>query len=74
MEARKLNKVYTIDEREAQSWADDGYDVYDRGKLVKRGAGRTVPLADYDKLQADVAALKRENATLKGQLTKLKKA
>lgn len=81
MEARKLNKVYTIDAREAQAWADDGYDIYDRGKLVKRGSGQTVPRADFDNqaveivgLKAEVAALKKENASLKGQLTKLKKA
>lgn len=88
MEARKLNKVYQIDEREAQAWADDGYDIYNRGRLVQRGSGKTVPLGEYDKLQAENAGLKdeaeglraeitkmkAENANLKGQITKLKKA
>ena len=81
MEARKLNKVYQIDEREAQAWADDGYDIYHRGKLVQRGSGKTVPLGEYDKLQAEaeglraeITKMKAENANLKGQVTKLKKA
>ncbi len=67
MEARKLNKVYQIDAREAQAWADDGYDIYDRGKLKARGSGYTVPMADYEKLKA-------ENARLKAEIAKLKKA
>ena len=81
MEARKLNKVYQIDGREAQAWADEGYDIYERGKLVQRGSGQVIALGEYDRLQAEadglkaeIAKMKSENASLKGQVTKLKKA
>jgi hypothetical protein len=67
VEARKLNKVYQIDAREAQAWADDGYDIYDHGKLKLHAAGKSVPLADHEK------ALE-ENRKLKAEIAKLKKA
>lgn len=67
MEARKLNKVYQIDPREAKEWAAEGYDVYDNGKLKLHAAGKTVPMADHEKALA-------ENRKLKAEIAKLKKA
>lgn len=58
MEARKLNKVYDIDKSQADAYAAQGYDIYDGKKLVKHGAGKTVPLAEYEKVKAELERLK----------------
>lgn len=62
MEARKLNKVYQIEKAQADVYAAQGYDVYDGSKLVKRGAGKTVPMAEYEKVKAELDKLKRAKA------------
>lgn len=63
--------------------------VNENGEIVKRATGgRTVNIAEYnavvkeleelkaggvDKLKAEIEALKKENTTLKGKVTKLEK-
>ena len=63
--------------------------VSESGEIVKRATGgRTVNIAEYnavvkeleelkaggvDKLKAEIEALKKENTTLKGKITKLEK-
>ena len=63
--------------------------VNENGEIVKRATGgRTVNIAEYnavvkeleelkaggvDKLKAEIEALKKENTTLKGKITKLEK-
>lgn len=62
MEARKANKVYQIDKLQADAYAAQGYDIYDGAKLVKHAAGKTVPIAEYERLQAELASAKRSRA------------
>lgn len=62
MKASKENKVYTIDQSQQEHYVKEGFDILDdNGKLVKQGAGKTVP---YDKFQT----VANENTALKKQL------
>lgn len=62
MEARKGNKVYSIDKREADAFAANGYDIYEGGKLVKHAVGKTVPIEEYERVAAELEALKKPKA------------
>lgn len=66
MTAEKGNKVYTISEAEKDTYQSQGYDIFEDGKMIAYGKGKTVPYEDYMKL-------KEENEKLKAQL-KTKKA
>lgn len=47
MKATKGNKDYTIDQTQQERYVKEGFDILDdSGKLVRHGAGKTVP---YDK-------------------------
>ena len=59
MEARKANKVYQIDKAQADEYAAAGYDIYEGGKLKHHAVGKTVPIADYEALKAELEALKK---------------
>lgn len=66
MTARKHNKCYSITEREAHTFQQDGYDIYDdAGKLIEYGAGKKVPLEKFVELQKENEKLKAEIADLK---------
>lgn len=60
MEARKGNKVYQVDKASAGYYSAQGYDIYDGGKLVQHAAGKSVPVAEYEKVKAELDALKRK--------------
>lgn len=62
MEARKANKVYQIDKLQVDEYAAAGYDIYDGKKLVKHAVGKSVPIAEYEKVKAELEALKAEKA------------
>jgi hypothetical protein len=73
------NKQLKIDDAEAVKKAAEGYDIYsaDSKTLEIPGAGRTVPFARYFELdqrakglEAELAALKDENAALKAESPK----
>ena len=65
MEARKLNKVYQIDRQQADAYAAQGYDIYDGSKLVKHAKGKSVPIAEYEKVVAELEKLKKAKAEAK---------
>ena len=67
MEARKLNKVYQIDKSQADVYVAQGYDLYEGEKLVKRGAGRPVPLSELEKVTAELKKAKAELEKLKAK-------
>ena len=74
MIAIKENRQYTINETDVQSFANDGYDVYDdNGNIVAYGVGKTVPYEKYMKLMEQVEALQEEIIELREQVKKQKK-
>ncbi|UYG93191.1 hypothetical protein [Cytobacillus firmus] len=70
---KKLNRVLTVEDSAVPSYLKAGYDEIDeKGEVVKRATGgRTVSIAEYNKVLDEVESLKAENKKLK---TKLKKA
>lgn len=62
MEARKGNKVYQVDDLTAAQYQAQGYDIYDGGKLVQHAKGKTVPIAEHEKVLAEVEKLKKPRA------------
>ena len=75
MRAVKENREYTITEADVQSFVSEGYDIYDElGKLVRYGAGKTVPMEKYAELTERYEALMEENAVLAEEIAKLKAA
>lgn len=72
MVAIKGNREYTITEADVQSFANDGYDVYDdNGNIVAYGVGKTVPFEKYMKLMGQVEALQEEIIELRDKIKKL---
>lgn len=90
VKVRKKNKIKVVNQNRVAAHLKQGYDQIDEnGEIVKRATGgRTVSLAEYNKvldeleelkktpsdIQEEIEALKKENATLKGKVTKLEKA
>lgn len=60
LQARKSNKVYTVDEKQADAYAAAGYDIYDGNKLVKHAVGKTVPIAEHEKALVRIAELEKQ--------------
>ena len=74
MRAVKENRQYTINDTDVQTFANDGYDVYDdNGNIVAYGVGKTVPYEKYMKLMEQVEKLQDEIIELKEKLAKDKK-
>ena len=81
MKAVKGNKEYNIDESAKEAYRQQGFDIYENGVLVEYGAGKTVSLAEYervkqaaDKLKEETEVLRKENQALDEENRKLKAA
>jgi hypothetical protein len=73
MTATKGNKVYTIDQSQQEHYVKEGFDILDdNGKLVKQGAGKTVPYEKYQTVANENAALKKQLKTAQEALKKAK--
>lgn len=73
MTATKGNKVYTIDQSQQEHYVKEGFDILDdNGKLVKQGAGKTVPYEKYQTAVDENAALKKQLKTAQEALKKAK--
>ena len=73
MKAVKQNKVYTVDKKSMDSYAAKGFDIYDEdGKIVKHGAGKTVPYGEYDAAIAKGKAMESELAAKDAEIESLK--
>ena len=59
MRAKKQNKEYTITAAEVKGYQARGFDIYDGGKLVQVGAGKTVPYAKYQQALDRIAELEQ---------------
>lgn len=72
MVAIKDNRQYTITEADVQSFANDGYDVFDdNGNLIAYGVGKSVPYEKYMKLMEQTEKLQDEIIDLREQVRKL---
>lgn len=65
MKATKDNKTYTVDQREAEAYRKQGFDIYtDDGKLYAYSATKTIRYADHmkvvDALNAQIADLQKQ--------------
>lgn len=69
-EARKANKVYKIDETEADRYRADGYDIYDGGILQMHAVGKTVPIEEHEKVCEELKQVKKQLAAAKRQAKK----
>lgn len=72
MVAIKENRQYTINDTDVQSFAKEGYDIYDdKGNIVAYGMGKTVSYEKYAKLMAQVESLQDEIITLRDKIKEL---
>lgn len=60
LEARQLNKIITITDAEKDKYVALGFDIYEEGKVIAYGYGKTVPYAKYAEALEELAALKAE--------------
>ena len=60
MTAEKGNKVYTITEAEKDNYRSQGYDIFEDGKMIACGKGKTVPYENYLQLQKENEELKEK--------------
>lgn len=47
LEARKENKVYTIDERQKDAYLKQGFDIYKNGKVIEYTPLKTIKYSDH---------------------------
>lgn len=74
MKAVKGNKEYNIDESAKEAYRQQGFDIYENGVLVEYGAGKTVSLAEYERVKQAAEVLRKENQALDEENRKLKAA
>ena len=61
MKAIRNNKEYTITDAEKSFYIAQGYDIVeDDGKVIKYGAGKTVPYEEYKELEKKYEELKKK--------------
>lgn len=70
MVAVKANKQYTITEAEMKSYLAQGYDIIGDNGAVEHSPQATVPYAEYEKAQAEIAKLRDELAQARAVKTK----
>lgn len=70
MTAVKGNREYTVDETNMESYVKEGFDIFDNGKKIKSGKGKTVSQEEYDSLKEKYHKLETEYDSLKEKLEK----
>lgn len=73
---RKKNRILRVNDNSVDVYLKRGYDQIDEsGKIIKGATGgKTVSIAEFNALKTENEELKKEIASLKGQITKLKNA
>lgn len=72
MLAVKDNREYTINDTDVQSFANEGYDVFDEsGNIIAYGKGKTVSYDTYIKVVEQTERLQDEIIELREQIKKL---
>ncbi len=73
IKAIKGNKSYTVNnEQERKAYKAQGFDIYENGKLVENGVGKSVTLETYNALKTENDKLKKKNTELSKELKELK--
>lgn len=72
MVAVKANKQYTITEAEKKSYLAQGYDIIGDNGAVEHSPQATVPYAEYEKAQAEIAKPREELAQAQAEIAKLR--
>lgn len=73
MYAVKGNREYKIiDEKHKNKLLAEGYDIYDKGKIVAHAKGKTVDYAKYEAVVNEHEALKAKHAETLKELEALK--
>lgn len=73
MKAKKLNKVYKIDEQEKEVYLAQGYDITDdNGEIVERSPQTTIAYSQYEKVVNELKAVKEELEATKNELAAAK--
>lgn len=65
LQAAKGNKEYDIEEAQAEQYAAMGYDIYDRGNVVRHATNKVVPYAKYEEALVEIDSLKKQLAAAK---------
>lgn len=71
MKAVKGNKEYMIDESQKKAYQDAGFDIFEAGKQIAYGRGKTVPYGDYADVAKRLEASEAENKKLKEKIAVL---
>lgn len=72
MLAVKENREYTINDTDVQSFANEGYDVFDdNGNLIAYGKGKSVSFDKYMKVVEQTEKLQDEIIELREQIKRL---
>ena len=72
MLAVKENREYTINDTDVQSFANEGYDVFDdNGNLIAYGKGKSVSFDTYIKVVEQTEKLQDEIIELREQIKRL---
>lgn len=77
--AKKDNKVYDIDEVDKKRYLEDGYDIYEDGKLKEYSYKKQIAYSEYAKVKEELEKVKAEagsqgNAELTKQVEDLTNA
>lgn len=59
MKAVKGNQEYDVTEKSKDRFVKDGFDIYDDGKLLEHGKGRTVSQKEYDRVCEELKEAKK---------------
>lgn len=60
MKAIKANKEYDITEAEKKYYLNEGYDIYENGKVIEYSPKKTIAFSEYQKVQKENEELKKK--------------
>ncbi len=61
MKAKKLNKIYDVNEITKNRYLKDGFDIYDdKGNLIENAPSKTVPYEEYEKVKKELEEIKKQ--------------
>jgi hypothetical protein len=72
---KRQNRILSIPESRLNAYLQEGYDQIDeKGNVIRRATGgRTISVAEYNKVLDELEKAKKEIKSLKSEIAKLKK-